>query len=250
MTLNRKAGCLAALIAASACVLPAHAYDHELWLKAQVRIGTDGSVELLDWQKKGEAASLITERLEPMIRAWEFEPGKIDGVAAPTDTFLTLQVLGEELDDGSMNLSLGDVRTGAVLEALTPPRYPMRDARNGNSAHLVATLDISPDGRVTVADVKVEAVRTGTGERFVDSLKEVAVQWKPTLERVGGIPVATTMQIPVQFCGPGDTGWCVKFNRERTERLRAQEVPATPASEAIALESVVTLLTQVRGKAI
>lgn len=247
MTLNRKAGCLAALIAASACVLPAHAYDHELWLRAQVRIAADGHVETLEWQKKGEAAGLITGRLEPMIRAWEFEPGKIDGVPAPTDTFLTVQVLGEELDDGSMNLSLGDVRTGAVLETITPPRYPLREARNGNSAQLVATLEISAEGEVRAADVEVEASRQGSGAAFVDSLKDVVAEWKPSLERVGGVPVAATLRMPVQFCGPGDMRWCEEYNRERIERLRAKQVPTMPAADAIALESAVKLLTPVRG---
>ena len=247
MTLNRKAGCIAVLIAASACVLPAQAYDHEFWLKAEIRIGTDGHVESLDWRGKGEAANPVTERLERMIRAWKFEPGKIDGVAAPTDTFLTLQVLGEEHDDGSMNLSLGDVRTGAVLETITPPRFPPNEARSGNSAHLVATLEISADGQVRVADVEVEARRPGSGDAFVESLKDVVVEWKPALERVGGVPVASTLQMPVQFCGPDNTGWCVNYDRERMERLRAKQVPTMPASDAIALESAVKLLTPVRG---
>lgn len=246
----RNVGMLGALAALSLFAPSTHAYEHELWLKAQLRIGEDGQVQQLEWQGLGDTSRLITERLEPMIESWAFEPGRIDGAPAVTDTFLTLQVLGDEHDDGSVALSLGRVRTGALLATVTPPRFPMRDARNGNSAHLVATLDIAADGRITVADVKVEATRAGGGERFVEALKEVAVQWTPTLERVGGVPVATRMEIPVQFCGPGDMGWCAKFERERTERLRTQDVPSTPASEAIALDSAVKLLTPVRGQRI
>lgn len=245
-----KTGCVYALVAAAAFTTPAHAYDYELWLKAELRIDAEGRVEALEWRETRDGARLIADRLEPVVRSWEFEPGRLNGTAAVTDTFLTVQVLGEDQEDGGVSLSLGKVGTGAVLDTSTPPRYPIHEARNGNSAELVATLDVSPDGSVRVADVQVEASRRGSGKAFVESVREVAVEWKPSLERVGGVPVAASLRVPVQFCGPGDLGWCVKQNRERVERLRAKDVSPLPATGAIALESAVKLLTPVRGTGI
>ncbi|OHE84120.1 MAG: hypothetical protein A2579_02180 [Lysobacterales bacterium RIFOXYD1_FULL_69_11] len=241
---------LGALVVVSLFASPVHAFDYELWLKAAVRIDANGHVDHVAWRNTRDSASVITERLDPIIRSWVFEPGRINGTAVATDTFLTLQVLGEEKEDGAVNLSLGTVRTGAIMDTLAPPRYPMKEARNGNSAELLATLDISPDGQVQVVDVQVEASRLGSGAAFVKSLKEAVAEWKPALERVGGIPVASSLQVPVQFCGPGDLGWCLKRDRERMERMHQEGEVSAPAGETIALESAVRLMTRVDGTGI
>ena len=214
-----------------------------IWVKAGITIEPDGSISALKWENSPKPALVtVLAALEPSVRRLEFEPGRIDGVAAETETTLTLKVIVLERADKGWDIRIANASTGAAAVDMTPPTYPSSQLRSGVEAEVVNAIEIDAEGRLTVLDTTY----TGTGRRgssrkdFMEASAAAVNGWKYRVERVGGHPIAARMSIPIQFCiAPSRSPWCDK-SRDDSRSVNGRE---GPAGEALALDSAVKLKT-------
>lgn len=226
---------------------PAQTFD--IWLKADVEIAADGTVKKLTWLDDRPAAKLVIALIEPRIKTWEFVPGNVDGQPALTQTYLSVQVLGEGREDGALALKFGEARTGALSETLTPPSYPHSAARAGVSATVVTEVDVGIDGVPTIRSMTFDASRGGSYRKEFVAAAEAAIKtWTIRPEKVAGHPVSARMRIPIDFCAPGSGAWCTRLAQSRKQSENDAERSAN--GEPVALDSVVRLRTKIDGQKI
>lgn len=237
---------LFAFALAASLAFPATASDtvdqHERWLEADIVIDADGRVDSLQW-KKAPGAHLITDKIEPLVRQWQFQPGAIDGVPSVTHTELKIRLVGSMNDDQKLMLRIADASTGTATDVLVLPKYPPFAARDGISASLEAIITVDANGRPTAVETSQYTADStqdrGQVRRNFVAAAETAVQaWTFTPERVGGRAVPGRVKITIVFCYSG-SNWC-----ERQQQIALRESGTfTPAWMPMALDSVVRLLT-------
>ena len=85
---------LAVLLLLGAFVPVAHAGDGvvQVYLRAHVTIGADGSLRAIEWGRERSLPDAVRAKLEQRVRNWTFEPGRVDGVAAETETTLRFRL--------------------------------------------------------------------------------------------------------------------------------------------------------------
>ena len=94
------------------------------WLRAGIVLDATGKLTSIEWLGTKTNDRLVTAPLEAVIRDWEFEPGKVDGVPAVTETGLLLHVGLGKTAEGGVTLSIDDALTGAISVRQDPPAYP------------------------------------------------------------------------------------------------------------------------------
>jgi TonB family protein len=230
------------LLLALAAIAPAAASRElpklDAYLIANVTIDPAGHITALAWQ--GEATKLekfLIGRVEPVVRAWEFVPGKLDGVPAETRTRIWIRVGGEATPDGSLALHFIDAHTGPLGSTLPPPHFPKSESNGTREAVVTVTVAVGADGSATLVESEVDSTATRKGEaRFVAAAEGAVAQWRFEPETVGGKPVGTTLRVPVAFCFRDISDWC--------DRRRATK-DAAPDNQPIALDPTVTLKTDI-----
>lgn len=219
----------------------------DVWLKADAEIAVDGTVRALQWRDERPLAKLVIARIDPLIKSWEFVPGTVDGKPAPTQTHLSVQILGEERDDGTVTLKFGKASTGAASDKLTPPSYPHGAIRDGVSAWIVAEVDVEASGNPIIRSIAFAGSRsTSYRKEFIAAAEAAIKAWTIRPEMVAGRPVLARMSIPITFCA-GDS-WCER--QKRTQQQAKQSAEIGPVGMPVALDSVVRLVTQVDGEEI
>lgn len=241
-------GCLALALSGHAHAAP-NSFD--VWLKADVTIAADGSIESLAWKDEPQARQLVQARIEPLIRRWEFIPGSVEGRPVRTETYLSVQVLGVAQPDGTLALKFGNASTGARLGTLMPPRYPREAAIGGVDAAVTAVITVDAAGAVMMESSEFRGTRYRRD--FVAAAEAAVKGWTFDLERVAGQPVPAKVSVPITFCsGRGqrlpDATDCMK-QAEKPEASGALAARG-PSDQAVPLTSVVQLLTQVSGQEI
>lgn len=245
---------LAAIVLAAACGIAAAAPEQQesfdIWLGGSVTIGADGRVVALEWDKQPKGRALLADRIAPVVRSWEFVPAMVDGQPATTVTGLVVHLRATGGEDGAVAVQVDSARTGpmALATRMQPPTYPADALRNGVSASVLATVEVSADGRPVIRDMQFESSSRSPGryrKAFVASATEAIERWTLRPELVAGHAVPEPLNIPIQYC-VGSAGWC--------ERIQAREAAANaaklPDGLHIAASSAVSLKTDVRASAI
>lgn len=215
----------------------------EVWVKAAITIDPEGNVTALQWEGKPKPAlAAVQAAVEPKVRRLEFEPGRVDGVAAETETTLSLKLVVLEHADNSWGIRIAEASTGAAAVEQGPPGYPLAQLRSGDEAEVVSEIEVDGDGRVTLLDATYRGSSKGKASRkeFLDASAAAVNGWKYRVERVGGHSVVARMSVPIQFClSPSKRPWC-DGSEGKTRSANGREAPA---GEAVALDSVVKLKT-------
>lgn len=224
----------------------AHAADaparRTAWLGAQVTIDADGHVRDLDWDTEGnQAAEFLVRRIDPRVRAWEFEPATANALPVATTTGLLVQVVLEPTAEGGMTLWFGGTYTGPLRSRFTPPRYPPGALYSKAEAFLDVDVSIGADGGVTIEAIAVRG-KGGQETSFKKAVREAAAHWRFAPELIDGRAVATRVRVPVSFCIEERSSWCAK--------QRAATPDASPDGQGVALEPRVKLKTDIRAQAI
>ncbi|MBA8884935.1 energy transducer TonB [Dokdonella fugitiva] len=190
---------LLALLGGQAC---AEETGKPLHLTRSWRLSLDaaGRVASLDGDRELDPA--IRVPLEQAIRRWEFEPGRVAGEPAPTETTLTLDVTFHAAPDGNYVAHVDDARVGGTIDfkpgKMAPPRIPRDAVRIGLVARVVVKAEYDGDGRI----VSVEPQRE-EGINSLPSLERATVNavkhWSVVPERVGGHGVASSIMVPICF---------------------------------------------------
>lgn len=177
-----------------------HARELHLTQSWQVSLDAGGRVVRLD--PIGELVPAVREPLERAIHGWTFEPGRIEGKAAPTETTLTLDV-GFVPDQGEgYSVRIDDARTGGRVvpdsNRKGAPRFPREAVKQGLFAMIVVRADYDASGRVVAVEPQPQY-----GINSMRSLEKATVaavkKWTVAPERVGGKAVASSLLLPVCY---------------------------------------------------
>lgn len=211
----------------------------KIYLKANIVLDAYGTLTSIEWLDTKPSGRVVTEPLEKAVRSWEFEPGKLNGVPAITQTGLSLDVTLRKTGKHEFVLRIDDARTGPLPDVLAPPSYPRNQARSGAQAYVDLLLDTDDAGNVvsaTVADYAGSNSTKSSRKEFEAAALGMAHAWKFRPELVGGKPLATGFTVPVWFCI--DT-WCSMHER----KLAASGKNVRPSGTPIAVNSAVRILS-------
>lgn len=240
---------LAALaLSLGACIPVAHAEDGviQLYLRAHITIAPDGSLRDLEWGRERTIPAAVGTKLEERIRSWTFEPGKLDGVPAETDTTLRLRLTAMPVGDGGQayQIRFDNAETGPSMDPLRPPNYPVDAIRGGAEGQLLAELQVAADGTRQVSLTQY-AGRDRYRKAFARAAEDVLDTVDVQPERVGGIEVAARFAIPMSFCL--NAGCDDVFSPPADE---GSSLPTTAPGLPVPQGSVARIVTEVAGTAI
>jgi hypothetical protein len=166
----------------------------------QVSLGADGKVVQL--QDDGELAPSVRESLEREIRGWTFEPGRVDGRPAPTETALTLDISFVPAPDDRYAVRIDGARTGGSLRAPSVRKAHPRMPRDAMKPGLVAMIVVKAnyDASGAIVSVEPQPEYSVNAMRSLEKATIAAVkQWAVAPERVGGRAVPASLMLPVCY---------------------------------------------------
>ena len=208
------------------------------WLRAGIVLDATGKLTSIEWIGTKPNDRLVTAPLEAVVRDWEFEPGKVDGVPVATGTGLLLHVELRKTAEGGIALNIDDARTGAFSVKQDPPAYPRSQAMRGAQARVTVNIQTDGMGQISTATIgKYEGSVAGTASRkeFETAALNAVKSWTYRTEQVGGNGLAATMRVPISFCMADQ--WC------RSKEVEDEKTPAaaSPSGMAMATDSVVRI---------
>lgn len=167
-------------------------------------VSLDAQGHVVKLEQASQVKAVLSEPLAHAIRDWQFEPGHIDGVAAPTETTLQVGVTLEPMGRDGYVVRVDSAMTGGSLAKARSPRVPasfLRSASAGISALAVVEARYDANGKVIAAELAPGAPKV---DRTVGKVAIDAVRgWTFQPERVGGQGVAAAAYVPICFqAGP------------------------------------------------
>ncbi|HEY2345432.1 MAG TPA: TonB family protein [Xanthomonadaceae bacterium] len=207
----------------------------------RMSLDANGRITALDYTGKHGNDNPVAGKLEQMIRSWDFTPGKIDGAPTPTDTTLTVRAVLRKSSGDGIELGIVDAHTGAAAEKLLQPGYPSRELSSVIEARLIVVAAVGANGKVTKVEFAgISPMNESNRKAFEAAVVEASKEWRFRPETVGGHPVAARVSLPVDFCLV--TSPCARVKDEALAKDGT-----LPQSTPVALDSQVTLVTQVAG---
>ena len=161
----------------------------------------DAGGHVTDLVQQSEVKEPLAAPLAKAIRGWEFEPGKVDGQPAATNTTLYVRIELEPQGDGDA-MRVDDVRTGGRIGKSRAPRFPgslLRTLWNHEFAALaVVAVRYDKNGKVLAADAAADAPAVDEAV-MRNAVAAVRYYWSFVPERVNGRGVAATVDVPICF---------------------------------------------------
>ncbi len=163
-----------------------------------VSLDADGHV--VDLKQSTQVKPLLSEPLARAIRSWVFEPGRVDGRPAATETTLQVGVTLEPNASNGYVVRVDHVNTGGGIAKTLAPTFPVSVLRRESdtfSALAVVQVHYDAAGKVIGAEVAPGAPEV---DRAVSdaALKSVR-HWTFQPERVGGHALASSAYVPICF---------------------------------------------------
>ena len=222
----------------------------DLHLTQSWRVSLDASGAVTHLEPTDTLEPAVAAPLERAIGGWRFAPGRVDGVAAPTETMLTLDVRFVAVDGDRYAIRIDDARTGGRVDPESSrrhfPRFPNQALKRGLFAMIVVKVDYDASGKVVA--VEPQADLGVNASRSLEKATVAAVrQWEIQPERVGGRAVASSLVLPVCYSvvaastTPPDYA-CAFTPRGSTTPIRE--------GDALALAPVARLRSDVVGRAL
>ena len=240
-----------AVLAITTCGSVAYAGDEGhagFWRSAHVTIDPEGKVTSLELDQWKSEKDLIGEKLKPLLRSWTFEPGRVNGKPALTETTVTIHLDMQKINDDRYAITLLSAETGATWEAMRLPAYPMREVKALAEAKIYLLASYDSDGKIgnlTVEDAEVKGSKSDFDE-FVAAIRaEAKASWRIRPERVGGQGMPGVVRVPVAFCFDLASASCQILGQKMDQRRSARGL--VPLDLATALDSRTKLLTHVAG---
>jgi protein TonB len=190
---------LLALLVLSAQVAVADDPPREVALHVSLALALDAEGRIVSLDPVGKVAEGLKDFLVGELSTWTFEPGRIDGVAAPTQTTVIVTLAARKAGDDDLALRIVDATTGPRVAAAMPPRYPAQSIRAREAGEVLLRVDVDAGGRASAVAVD----RSIAAKRLRDAALAAVRQWTFVPERVGGHPIASTILLPIRFCLDG-----------------------------------------------
>jgi hypothetical protein len=173
---------------------------------ASVRVEVDAAGKPVKVEAPQDLPEAIGNFIEKRVASWQYQPGKIEGVAQAATTYVAVNAcavpvaegyrLGVDFDGNGPRVA-GDQR-------LSPPEYPAFARRTGTEAEFKLILGIQTDGRAVIDEIEKAEISGGGGRRTGSNEFELELRrWVKTLhfdpEMVAGKPVREQVGVPVSF---------------------------------------------------
>ncbi len=241
---------LAFYVCISLCAFACNALAREsapqtikLTMEWNLSLDAQGNITRLDALQslKADQAPKVRERLNLAIHSWKFSSGAINGIAAPADTVLSVDVALIPQGGTSYRIRVEDARTGAHISKAVAPHYPHDAVLDHITGLVVMHVSYDADGNVVSAVLEPGAPRVSAS--LVRAAAAAIKQWTFQPERVDGHGVAGTSIVPTCFF-LSDAGWPPPaMNCQWT----APGHTAISEGQSLALEPAARLLTEIAG---
>jgi TonB family protein len=143
----------------------------------------------------------VDAELERLVRGWVFVPAEVDNERVATRTFLRIAV--QPSRDAAQPLKLLSVTTGPAPDSLRSPEYPVSAKRRGEEGVVVLKLEVGADGRVQ--DVEFYGEKQRATRTLANAARAAAREWRFIPEQADGVPVSSTVVMPVCFMATDPT---------------------------------------------
>jgi outer membrane biosynthesis protein TonB len=204
---------------------------------ARVQVSAEGTVEAVETQEglPAPVATMVQEAAQKLA----FTPATVGGEPAASKTTVWVRMRFEPGEgDELVSTVLSTTQANPFMQ---PPRYPMQPMRDGIGGQVWLELAVRPDGSVDMDGSRVESIqlrdrdggeikRQSQGKLLAQAAMEAAAMWKVFPEEVAGVPLATTVMVPVTFCAPVALG-----DRCPTYEPRQQQGQRIPADGSVRL---------------
>lgn len=225
--------------------------DSEVTTTIAWRMSLDANGRVSSLEPWSNTVDALREKLEPVVREWEFEPGAINGLPAATETMLSVQVTLLPAGEESLAIRVDDIRTGGFISEQMPPRMPPDEAkrilRNDGFAQVVFEVSYDQSGKPT--SVSVLEGSTQTRGRLVESGKKAVGAWSFEPERVAGLGVPGKLIVPICYTVAGSQRAAMRLG-EKCAWTRPGSKTIVEQGQSLALDSRVRLKSDVIGKTI
>lgn len=238
-----KSGVLFKMLSVIFAVLSAVALAKEpepIHIRMAWHISVDAQGQITNlWTGETKLAE-VQDRIEREIRSWHFQPGKVNGVPAASESTLHLTLEATPNDGDGYTLKVVKANTGAYYARIVMPRYPDAFVKSGRPGFVVLKVRYGADGKVLDAALADDAPEVSQG--FVQASINAVRNWKFAPEVIGGQSRAGAALVPLCFRSAGDPRGC-KWSRP-SDGLKVS------GDEAVALDPAVSLKSDVAGHAL
>lgn len=172
-------------------------------LQWTLSLSEDGKITALE--ASGSGIEALRQRLEPIVRQWEFVPGQVAGKPAATQTLLSVQLaLTPSANSDELAVAVVDARTGGGVATTVAPRISRSSVnemlRSGRpSGASLVTVEVSYDATGKVLNTKAAAdSEVQSGALLADARKAIE-RWTYVPERVARVGVPGKLIVPICF---------------------------------------------------
>lgn len=162
---------------------------------ADLSVAADGKIVKLEFVRK--LSPELEQFLRERVQTWTIKPARRNGRAVGGDTTLYLR-LSLEPDGDDVLVRVAKASTGPRSATIVPPKYPLQALQWRRQAILIVTVDVRADGTVDAMSSRMLA-GNGSENAFIAAAERSIGQWRFVPERVDGLPVATKLQVPIEF---------------------------------------------------
>ncbi|MBX3689602.1 energy transducer TonB [Dokdonella sp.] len=185
----------------------------------------------------------VQDRIEREIRSWYFQPGKVNGVPAASESTLRLTLEATPNDGDGYTLKVVKANTGAYYAKIVMPRYPDAFVKSRRQGYVVLKVRYGADGKVLDAALADDAPEVAPA--FVQASINAVRNWEFAPEVIGGHPRAGAALVPLCFNPMRGT----RYPRDCTWSRRSDGLKVS-GDEAVALDPAVSLKSDVAGHAL
>ena len=182
---------------AASAALAADEAKKPIDLTLQWHVSLDANGGIISMKPVDDKNVELYRRLDPEVHQWHFSAGRVDGVAAPAETTLTVN-LRLEPTEGGYRLNLRNAGAGGSYATTTAPKYPDGALVSHRGGGVLLRVDYDSDGRVTDATV-VEGGSPKAGSDIRHAALASVKHWTFRPESIAGHPKAASVMVPICF---------------------------------------------------
>jgi TonB family protein len=163
-------------------------------------LDADGKVEGLK-PINPEYLPEVSRQLEPIIRAWHFTPGKVDGHPVATETTLGVRVAfePESAESGRYRVRIASASTGGTFGHVVAPHYPTVSQKAHQEGAVILWVNYDANGAITSVRNVPEMSADGIDSALVGAAIDAVKKWTFRPETVAGHGIASEVLVPVCF---------------------------------------------------
>lgn len=205
-----------------------------IYFRTSVKLTVDASGKVQAAEALARMPKALRDVIEERARDWDFQPLSTGGGV----TYALAGACAIPMQDGGYRLAVDYKANGPRVEDsddgwLPPPRYPKDAARSGQEAESVVDFTVDVDGRATLNGISYVRDTKMTHRYFDETIKQWIENMHYSPEQVAGTPIATRMQVPVNFMMTN--GSYAEKKYVQSEQAATPECQAATAPRALQL---------------